>query len=382
MHSHSRRGFLRQTLGACFTGATILEQAVLTASRARAQSATALPRLFDIEKVAEGVYLAAARAQVMLNCNAVVFENAADLMIVDTHSKPSAVASLVRQLRTELGPKPVRYVVASHFHWDHSQGTPSYRRIAPHADIVATTATRALMETETKPRLTASLEQLRQSIASSKENLAKAKTPEEKAYWDRMVRESNDYLSEMKSFTPELPNVTVGEELVIHDKAHELRLMFRGRGHTAGDVVVWCPQKRVVATGDLLHSFGPYMGDCFPVEWPRTLVGVAQLDFTRVAGGHGAVHEGKDRLFQMANYIEEVTEAVARGKRAGRPLAKLQAEITPATLKTLADGGYGRFASENELKYRVFAPGTTVDQNIAAFVAANVGHAFERLDRA
>jgi glyoxylase-like metal-dependent hydrolase (beta-lactamase superfamily II) len=381
MHSHSRRGFLRQTLGACFTGATILEQAVLTAARARAQSAVALPRLFDIEKAADGVYLAVARPQVMLNCNAVVFENAADLMIVDTHSKPSAVASLVRQLRTELGPKPVRYVVASHFHWDHSQGTPAYRRIAPHADIVATTATRTLMEAETTRRLTASLEQLRKSVASSKESLGKAKTPEEKAYWDRMVRETNDYLAEMKSFAPELPNVTVGEELAIHDKAHDLHLLFRGRGHTAGDVVVWCPQKRVVATGDLLHSFAPYMGDSFPVEWPRTLLAVAQLDFTRVAGGHGAMHENKDRLFQMANYIEEVSEAVARGKRQGRPLEKLQAEITPATLKTLADGGYGRYASENELKYRVFAPGTTVEGNMATFVAANVAQVFDRLGR-
>jgi len=48
---------------------------------------------------------------------------------------------------------------------------------------------------------------------------------------------------------------------VLHDPAHELHLLRRGRGHTAGDVIVFCPQKKVVATGDLLHCFLPFLND-------------------------------------------------------------------------------------------------------------------------
>ncbi len=381
MHTHSRRGFLRQTLGACFTGAAILEQSVFRAARARAQSGAALPPLFDFEKVADGIYSALAKPQTLLNCNAVIFENAADLLIVDTHSKPSAVAALVRQIRNEITPKPVRYVVASHFHWDHSQGTPAYRRIAPHADIVATEATRQLMSAETMPRLKASFNELAKSLSGYKEGLAKAKSPEEKTYFQRMARETNEYLAEMKNFTPELPNVTLRDDLILHDKAHDLHLAFRGRGHTAGDVVVFCPQKKVVATGDLLHSFGPYMGDSYPIDWPRTLIRLADLDFTRVAGGHGAVQPGKDRLYQMANYIEDVTEAVVRGKRQGKDLAQLKSEITPATLKTLADGGYGRYLAENVMKYMMTPPGTSADLVLATVVGTNVEHTFQRLEK-
>ncbi|MGH9672345.1 MAG: MBL fold metallo-hydrolase [Bryobacteraceae bacterium] len=381
MHAHSRRGFLRQALGASFTGATLLEQAIFCAARARAQSAAAPAKLFDFEKVADGVYLAAARPQALLNCNAVVFENSADLLIVDTHSKPSAVAALVRQIGTELTPKPVRYVVASHFHWDHSQGTPAFRRIAPRADIIATEATRQWMAAETAPRLKTSLDSLRKSLDTYKTSLGRASSPAEKAYWERMSRETSEYLSEMKAFQPELPNVTISADLILRDKAHDLHLSFRGRGHTAGDVVVWCPQKRVVATGDLLHSFAPYMGDCFPVEWPRTLLKVAELDFTRVAGGHGVAHQSKDRLYQMANYIEEVTEVVARGKRQGKNAETLVKETTPASLKSLADGEYGRFAAASILKYMLVPPGAGVEDTIATFVAGNVAHAFERLDK-
>ncbi len=50
----SRRGFLRNTLGAAWTGATLLEQSVFRAAAARAQSPGAATALFDIEKVADG----------------------------------------------------------------------------------------------------------------------------------------------------------------------------------------------------------------------------------------------------------------------------------------------------------------------------------------
>src|SRR5437868_9349515 len=100
MSPSSRRGFLRKTLGICWTSAALLEQAILRGAQARAQAGSrALPALFDIEKVADGIYAAIAHPQALINCNACIFENAADILIVDTHSKPSAVAALVAQIR-------------------------------------------------------------------------------------------------------------------------------------------------------------------------------------------------------------------------------------------------------------------------------------------
>src|SRR5687767_2471904 len=142
MHSHSRRGFLRQTLGACWTGAALLEQSVFRATQARAQAPGAAGRLFGLQKVADGVYAAIARPEVLLNSNAAIFERSKDLLIVDTHSKPSAVPALLAQIRKEITNKPVRYIVNSHFHWDHTQGTPAYMKLSPRPDLLATGATR------------------------------------------------------------------------------------------------------------------------------------------------------------------------------------------------------------------------------------------------
>lgn len=380
MNRHSRRGFLKTTLGACWTGAALLEQSVFRAAQARAQSASALPTLFDIEKVAEGIYAAVARPAVMINCNAAIFENSADLLIVDTHSKPSAVASLVSQIRKQITTKPVRYIVNSHFHWDHSQGNPAYRRIAPHADVVASAATRRLLSENGAKRAAESVEQARKSLATYKENAGTAKSPEEKAYWQRMGSETAEYISEMRNYAPELPNVTLERDLVLHDKAHDLHLVFRGRGHTAGDVVVWCPQKKVVATGDLLHGFAPYIGDGYPLEWPRTLHSVAECDFGHVIGGHAAVQHTRERLGQMATYIEELTEAVVVGRRQQKSVERLQQEITPATLKSLSRG-YGDFISASTLRFGMNRPGLTAAEALVAAVRSNTAHIHAALER-
>ena len=378
--SPSRRGFLKKTLAGCWTGAALLEQSVLRATHARALAAEApAGRLFDIEKTADGVYAAIARPATVLNCNAAIFENARDLLVVDTHSKPSAVVALVAQIRREVTNKPVRYIVNSHFHWDHSQGTPAYRRIAPQADLVSSEATRRLLASDGAARLKASVEQLRKSVEGYKEKLARAATAGEKQAWSRFVRDTEAYLAEMNNYTPELPNVTFERDLIIHDKAHDLHLAFRGRGHTAGDVVVWCPQKRVVATGDLLHGFPPYIGDGYPREWPLTLVRFAEFDFAHVIGGHAGVQHTRDRLYQMGTYIDELAEVVARGKARRVPLDKIQMETTPDKLVSLR-GSYGEYLREAP-RYIAQAPGAGQGDYLEQAVRANLADVYQTINK-
>ena len=101
--------------------------------------------LFEIEKVADGVYAAVAIGRALINCNAAIFENADHLLIVDAHSAPSAVYALVAQIRREVTQKPVRYVVATHIHGDHTQGLPAYKSMAPDVGIIACAKTRAML---------------------------------------------------------------------------------------------------------------------------------------------------------------------------------------------------------------------------------------------
>ena len=366
------------TLGAAWTGAGLLSQSMLRAAQARAQAAGVSAQLFEIEKVTGGVYAALAKGALFGNCNAAIFENAKDLLIVDSHSKPSAVVALVAQLRTTMPDKPVRYIVNSHFHWDHSHGNPAYRRIAPDGHIVSSEVTRQLIADRGAKSVAGQLEQARKGVDTYRQQAAAAKTPQEKARFEGLAREAQAFLKEMQDWKPELPDLTFDRDLIIRDKAHDLHLAFRGRGHTAGDVVVWCPQKKAIATGDLLHSLTPYCGDGYPKEWPRTLRALAEFDYTYVAGGHGPVQHSNERAGQQADFIEELTARISDAAAQGASGEQMRAGITPASLRSL-QGSYGEFLRENFRRAGRAAPGA---DPLAAPLAGMVPQIAARLNPA
>ncbi len=130
-HNHvepaSRRDFLRMLTGTTLAGASMLELAWHRAAWASAAAPQSAANLFDLKKVAEGAFFAHAHPQAQVNCNAAIFERTGDVVVVDAHSKPSAAASLIQQIKREITAKPVRYVINTHFHWDHTQGDHAYR---------------------------------------------------------------------------------------------------------------------------------------------------------------------------------------------------------------------------------------------------------------
>ena len=183
----------------------------------------------------------------------------------------------------------------------------------------------------------------------------------------------------MKNFTPEMPDISFAQSHVIKDPAHDLHIEFHGRAHTAGDVVVFCPQKRAVATGDMISGFLPAMGDGYPREWPATINSVGQLAADQMLPGHGSVQPNHDRMTQLRAYIEEVTEKVAAGKKAGKPLGDLQKSITVSSVKTLQTNGYAAYVADNLKKYSVYLGSKTALEDR---LSGNVEAIFNNLDRA
>ena len=309
------------------------------------------PTTIDIEKVAEGVYCALARAQAEINANAAVFVNSSDVLVVDTHSKPSAAALLIAQIKKEITPHPVRYVVNTHFHWDHIQGNQAYRAAGGKIDFIASEPTKQLMSDLAQQRLQASLDEIPKQIDALRGRDSKSSSTAEKAFCEEQIRQVLAYQSEMKAFALELPTVTFDKSHLIKDEAHDLHIEFHGHAHTAGDVVVFCPQQRVIATGDMIHGFLPFIRDGFPKTWPKTMDSVAQLGFDKICPGHGPVQQTQERLIDMRNYIEELTEKVEAGKKAGQSIADLQKTITVASLKSMQSNGYSKYVSDNQYKY-------------------------------
>ena len=364
-------------MGGTLAGASILELSYYRAAWARATPDPGT-KLFDIEKVADGIYFAQSRPQAMINCNASVFVGAKDVVVVDAHSKPSAATSLIGQIKREVTDKPVRYVVNTHFHWDHTQGNHAYRVAEPKIDFIASAATKQLMTDLAVARMKASIEVARKNEEELHARAARSTSAEEKAYCAEQIRQLEAFQAELKDYKLELPTITFDKSHVLQDAAHELHIEFHGHAHTAGDVVVFCPQKRVVASGDMIHGLLPFIADGFPRSWPGTIKSVGQLEFTKLLPGHASIQDGHSTMTNMANYIEELTGRVEEGRKAGLSVAEMQKRITVASLKSLQSNGYGDYVTRNLGKltphfgnYAPLQPGVIV----------NIGEVFSNLDR-
>lgn len=273
-HSHNRRSFFRQSFGGILAGASVFEEAFFRASWARAQAPAANANLFTIEKVAEGVYAALAKPAALTNSNAAIFVLSRDVLVVDAHSKPSAAAPLIVQLK-EVTDKTVRYLVNSHFHWDHTQGDQAYKNANSQIQIIASDATKQLMTELKGDRLKESLDSVPGLIDAAKARLSRAKTQQERDWANDQLRQLTAYQEEMKRYPLELPTVTFAKTHIIKDASGELELAFNGKAHTAGDIQVFSPSKRVVASGDAIIGFLPNINDGYPRPWPKTINAVA-----------------------------------------------------------------------------------------------------------
>jgi cyclase len=337
----SRRDFLHTLVATTLAGASMVELAWHRAAWARAAAPGSDARLFDLHKAAEGVFLAQARPQASPNCNAVIFVRSKDVVVVDAHAKPSAATALIAQLNREVTDKPVRYVINTHFHADHTQGNRAYRASGRTVDFISSTSTKELISDLGPARAKASVDAVPGEIEALHKQAEKAATAEEKAFCADQVRQLEAYAAELKDYSPELPTITFDKSYLLPDSAFDLHLEFHGRAHSAGDIFVLCPQRRAIATGDVCMGWFPNFGDGFPKAWPRTLDVVAQLDFDHVLGGHGALESGRSVMQNLGNYIEELTGRVERAKEAGLNVAEMQKQITADSLKSLGSNGYG-----------------------------------------
>jgi glyoxylase-like metal-dependent hydrolase (beta-lactamase superfamily II) len=292
---------------------------------------------FDIKKVADGVYAAVASPAYKVNCNTAIIENADGVMVVDTHSKPSAARVIVERLR-DITTKPVRYVVNTHFHWDHWHGNEVYPQAYPDAEIVTNTITREAMVKKGLKRIQDHVRQVPSEIAKLKADI-QAASPAQRGKLEADLKLAESYLVEVRALKPALPTIAFEQTMKLYRRDREIHLLHLGRAHTEGDVFVYLPKEKVVITGDAMIGWTPYMGDGYPEDWAGTLDRLAQLDFTYIIMGHGDL-TGREWLNAFRSYVYDMVEAVRQEVATGATLDEVKqrviAKLAPRHEKTFS----------------------------------------------
>src|SRR4029079_17440099 len=100
---------------------------------------TAAPQTpYRFQQVVPGIYSAIGTGTMNVGSNSAVIVNADDVVIVDSHISPASGRAMLQELRS-ITDKPVRFLVNTHFHYDHVNGNQAF---APAADIIGHDYTR------------------------------------------------------------------------------------------------------------------------------------------------------------------------------------------------------------------------------------------------
>ena len=293
-----------------------------------AQVAPRYGSVFDgsaVEKLAEGIYafVAPDSRTAYFNGNTLVVVGDDGVLVVDSGDALSATRQTIADIK-RLTPLPVRFLVNTHWHWDHALGNGEYRAAFPGVTIVSTAATRALMDTKGRANLAESiaaippyLDSLRQALASGTRRDGTPLGPEDRVSLQAQIDDLGRGLRFYEEARLAMPDVTFDRELTIRLGGRVVRLMAFGPGNTAGDAVVYVPDAKVVATGDLVVAPTPFAYDSSVLEWPAAMRRLMALDAAAIVPGHGPVMRDWAYAGLVTELLEsigaQVRSAVARG---------------------------------------------------------------------
>ena len=284
--------------------------------------------LFDIKPMADGVYAAIAKPAYKINCNAAIILLGDSVLVVDTHSKPSAARALIGQIK-KITDKPVRYVVNTHFHWDHYQGNQAYPSSWPAGvEIISSRATRENIEYRGIPRVKYEIATMPKEIEQLKSELAAAADPKQKEALRTNLQQAESYLAELQSMQFTLPTLTFDRSLILYRPTRTVQILWLGNAHTNGDVWVYLPKEKILICGDALHGWTPFMGDSYPFDWIQTLDAAEKLDFDQALGGHGDVMHGKQTFELWKAYFRDLLDDTARIYGQGASLEEAQKQVS------------------------------------------------------
>jgi len=277
-------------------------------------------------KIAEGVYLFTTTpyGDVGLSGNSVAVLSRDGVLVFDACGTPETAATILAEIR-KLTDQPVRYLVNSHWHWDHWGGNQVYLAAFPGLQIITHEKTRELM-LNVEPRWNGKglKEDLPQFLQGFEKQIADAKAknvPAERihAAEERLAADRN-FLAQKQSLHKTHPNVTFSESMTLRMGEREIQVL-HARAITPGDTYIYLAKEKLLVTGDILLSPYPFaIGGTYPADWLKTLQTLDALEPAVIVPGHGDAETSKDFLRNNIDLFQEIIRQVKDARTKGLTL--------------------------------------------------------------
>ena len=279
----------------------------------------------QVIEVAKGVYLLVTKpyGDVGLDGNSVAILSNDGVLVFDTNGTPAASALVLAEIR-KLTDKPVRYVVNSHWHWDHWYGTETYTKAFPDVKVVAHEKSRDMMAGPAiefnrpgiEKQLPGYVAMLEQRVASRPE-------------LQPALEEARFFVDQKKNAKLVLPTVTYKDRLDLTLGERTIQVRHIDRAVTPGDSFLYLPAEKILITGDLLVNPIAFALSSYPTGWLRTLEAIDRLDVSVIIPGHGEPLRDKSLLRAHMDVMRELLTIGKDAKSRGLDADQAKEEALP-----------------------------------------------------
>jgi glyoxylase-like metal-dependent hydrolase (beta-lactamase superfamily II) len=299
-----------------------------------------------MERVGDGVYVIihdnATDEWPHGNTGVIVGEDA--VAVIDATYLPSRARADIALIR-RVTPKPVRYLIYTHWHFDHNNGGIAYREAFPGVAIVSQRDNARFIEvngiwwskmsTQPTSAKRAGLARMEEDVARGADSSGHRFTADELAMHRGHIRQRRAELQELASLKVVTPDLLFDGELTLPLGHRVLELRDRGKANSPHDVTVWLPQDRVLFSGDILvQDPFPYTGASWPVPWVRVLRDIEATPIAGLVPGHGPVMRDHRYTRLVRELMEAVTARVDSAARRGLTLEQVQDSVTLEEFRT------------------------------------------------
>ncbi|CAK9041854.1 Uncharacterized protein SYNPCC7002_A1628 [Durusdinium trenchii] len=246
------------------------------------------------------------------------------VLLFDAGGAPLQSVRVLEKVRA-LTDKPVTHVVISHWHGDHHLGVYRILDDYPDAELVSHAFTAAAMAGAPmdyiKPQQADGFigpkEALKRYIDAGELPDGTPLSNALRAYFQRAYEDADLIDAQMRAFQVTQPTKIFEDSLTIDLGGRAVELRHIGWGNTKGDVVLWLPEEKIVATGDIVVLPTPYGFGSYPKRWVDTLQQVKALGYETLIPGHGPLQTDTayvDLLIETMTLIySQVEPLVANG---------------------------------------------------------------------
>ena len=191
------------------------------------------------------------------------------IVVIDTLVSAKEAKRFIEDIK-KVSIKPIKYVVNTHYHLDHTFGNAEFAKLG--AIII--------------------------SHVNDDQNLRKN--------GETALKNAKGYglsESDMEGTAIAYPALIFNDRMGLDMGDQKIELIYTGNSHTNGSIIVYLPDKKILFAGDILFTgYHPFIAEGDIKSWGKVLDYIGKMDVAAIIPGHGPVSNKKD-IVEMKSYL-------------------------------------------------------------------------------